>query len=141
MNQTLVFFSNLVKVFLFPFVKRQMLKISACTVILNPEKKNETRNSYCWSNCNFVTCLHPAVTYAAAEHQGRLFWIICKWPKLLTKAGCLQLIQNSAICCWVASMLHLNQNANCELQNQICTRTRTLEKVIYKVIQSSLNDT
>ena len=39
---------------------------------------------------------HPAVTYAAAQHQGRLFWITCKWLKLLKKAGRLQLIQNSA---------------------------------------------
>ena len=40
--------------------------------------------------------LHSAVTYAAAKHQGHLFWITCKWLKLLRKAGCLQLIQNSA---------------------------------------------
>ena len=40
---------------------------------------------------------NPAVTYdAAAQHQGRLFWIICNWLKLLKKAGRLQLIQNSA---------------------------------------------
>ena len=38
---------------------------------------------------------HPAVTYATAEHQGRLFWITCKRLKLLKKAGRLQLIQNS----------------------------------------------
>ena len=37
----------------------------------------------------------PAVTYAAAKHQGCLFWIICKWLKLLRKASCLQVIQNS----------------------------------------------
>ena len=37
-----------------------------------------------------------AVTYAAAEHQGRLFWITCKPLKLLRKASCLQVIQNSA---------------------------------------------
>ena len=40
--------------------------------------------------------LNPAVTYAAAEHQGPLFWISCKRLKLLRKAGSLQLIQNSA---------------------------------------------
>ena len=39
---------------------------------------------------------NPAVTYAAAEHQGCLFWITCKWLKLLRKASCLQVIQNSA---------------------------------------------
>ena len=38
---------------------------------------------------------NPAVTYAAAEHQEHLFWITCKRLKLLRKAGCLQLIQNS----------------------------------------------
>ena len=37
---------------------------------------------------------YPAVTYAAAEHQGRLFWITCKWLKLLRKASRLQVIQN-----------------------------------------------
>ena len=30
-----------------------------------------------------------------SQHQGRLFWITCNRPKLLRKAGCLQLIQNS----------------------------------------------
>ena len=38
---------------------------------------------------------HPAVTYAAFEHQRRLFWITCNRLKLLKKAGWLQLIQNS----------------------------------------------
>ena len=38
---------------------------------------------------------YPAVTYAAAEHQGRLFWITCKRLKLLRKASHLQVIQNS----------------------------------------------
>ena len=38
---------------------------------------------------------YPAVTYAAFQHQGGLFWITCKRPKLLRKAGRLQLIQNS----------------------------------------------
>ena len=38
---------------------------------------------------------YPAVTYAAFQHQGYLFWITCKRPKLLRKAGRLQLIQNS----------------------------------------------
>ena len=38
---------------------------------------------------------NPAVTYAAFQHQGRLFWITCNRPKLLRKAGRLQLIQNS----------------------------------------------
>ena len=39
---------------------------------------------------------NPAVTYATAEHQGRLFWITCKRLKLLRKASHLQVIQNSA---------------------------------------------
>ena len=39
---------------------------------------------------------NPAVTYAATQHQGRLFWITYKWLKLLRKASCLQVIQNSA---------------------------------------------
>ena len=30
---------------------------------------------------------YPAVTYAASQHQGRLFWITCKRLKLLRKAG------------------------------------------------------
>ena len=42
-----------------------------------------------------LTPPNPAVTYAAFQYQGRLFWITCKRPKLLRKAGCLQLIQNS----------------------------------------------
>ena len=40
--------------------------------------------------------LYPAVKYASAQHQGRLFWITCKRLKLLRKASCLQLIQNIA---------------------------------------------
>ena len=43
-------------------------------------------------NINYM--LNPAVTYATSEHQGRLFWITCKRPKLLRIAGRLQLIQN-----------------------------------------------
>ena len=39
--------------------------------------------------------INPAVTYAAAEHQGRLFWITCKRLKLLRKTSHLQVIQNS----------------------------------------------
>ena len=38
---------------------------------------------------------YPAVTYATFQHQGCLFWITCNRPKLLRKAGRLQLIQNS----------------------------------------------
>ena len=39
---------------------------------------------------------NPAVTYADAEHQGHLFWITCKWLKLLRKASHLQVFRNSA---------------------------------------------
>ena len=39
---------------------------------------------------------NPAVTHAAIEHQGHLFWITCKPLKLLRKASHLQVIQNSA---------------------------------------------
>ena len=39
---------------------------------------------------------YPAVTYAASQHQGRLFWIVCKWPAFLSSFSRLQLIQNSA---------------------------------------------
>ena len=47
--------------------------------------------------CIRVRCSdQPAVTYAASQHQGRLFWITCKWLKLLKKAGRLQLFQTSA---------------------------------------------
>ena len=49
--------------------------------------------SYFWGYILF-SC-YPAVTYAAAKLQGRLFWITFKWFKLLRKAGHLQLIQNS----------------------------------------------
>ena len=35
---------------------------------------------------------HPAVTYVAVEHQGHLFWITCKWLKLLRKSSRLQVI-------------------------------------------------
>ena len=41
------------------------------------------------------TYRNPAVTYVAAQHKGCLFWITCKWLKLLRKADCLQLIQKS----------------------------------------------
>ena len=40
------------------------------------------------------TFLNPAVTYAAFEYQGRLFWITCRRLKLLRKASRLQMIQN-----------------------------------------------
>ena len=43
-----------------------------------------------------IAFFNPAVTYAAAQHQGRLFWITFKRLKLLRKVGRLQLIQNSA---------------------------------------------
>ena len=46
--------------------------------------------------CQIIVQYHPAITYATAEHQGRLFWITCKGLKLLRKAGCLELIQNLA---------------------------------------------
>ena len=39
---------------------------------------------------------NPAVTYATSQHQGHLFWIVCKRPGLLTFFSRLQLIQNSA---------------------------------------------
>ena len=48
-----------------------------------------------WSKSD-STSVYPAVTYAAAENQGRLFSITCKWLKLLRKTGRLQLIQNWA---------------------------------------------
>ena len=44
----------------------------------------------------FLKSSNPAVTYAAAEHQGCLFWITCKQLKLLRKASCLQVIENLA---------------------------------------------
>ena len=39
--------------------------------------------------------IYPAVTYAATQHQGRLFWITCKRLNILREASCLQVIQNS----------------------------------------------
>ena len=45
---------------------------------------------------------YPAVTYAAAEHQGRLFWITCKWLNLLSDS------KFTALCCSAASMWHSN---------------------------------
>ena len=47
--------------------------------------------------CPRLRPCNPAVTYAAFQHQGRLFWITCKRLKLLKKAGRLQLIQNSTL--------------------------------------------
>ena len=44
---------------------------------------------------------NPAVTYAAAEHQGLLFWI--KRLKLLRKANRLQVIQNKRPWCSAAA--------------------------------------
>ena len=41
------------------------------------------------------TVWYPAVTYAAAEHQGRLFWITCKW----LKAICTSDSKFSVLCC------------------------------------------
>ena len=63
--------------------------------------------SVCYNHHQFIWMVnttrrlwYPAVTYAAFQHQGRLFWITCNRPKLLRKAGCLQLIQNSALSMW-----------------------------------------
>ena len=39
---------------------------------------------------------YPAVTYATSQHQGRLFWIVCKQPAFLSSFSRLKLIQNSA---------------------------------------------
>ena len=39
---------------------------------------------------------YPAVTYAASQHQGHLFWIVCMRPAFLRSFSRLQLIQNSA---------------------------------------------
>ena len=39
---------------------------------------------------------HPAVTYAASQHQGRLFWIVCKRPAFLSCFSRLKTIQNLA---------------------------------------------
>ena len=47
-----------------------------------------------WCN-NVIKEKKPAVTYAAAKRQGCLFWISCKWLKLMRKASCLQVIKNS----------------------------------------------
>ena len=49
---------------------------------------------------------YPAVTYAAAEHQGHSFWITCKRLKLLRKASDSKL---SACYCSAPSMWHLNE--------------------------------
>ena len=44
---------------------------------------------------------YPAVTYAAAEHQGHLFWITCKRLKLYTEKSWLPTTNSkfSTICC------------------------------------------
>ena len=49
-----------------------------------------------WNLGGFTFISYPAVTYAAAEHQGHLFWITCKRLKLLRKANRLWVIQNLA---------------------------------------------
>ena len=75
---------------------------------------------------HFMHCismyLHPTVTYAAAEHQGRLFWITCKQLKLLRKASRLQVIQNS-----VPSVVWRCQCDNrIRLKNKISLKTNQL---------------
>ena len=65
-------------------------------------------NSFCGKYSIYaVKNCHPAVTYAAAKHQGLLFWT-CKRLKLQRKTGHLQLIQNSAPSVAAPSMLHPN---------------------------------
>ena len=60
---------------------------------------------------NFKICQYPAVTYAAAEHQGHLFWNTCKRLRLLRKAIHLQVIQIS-----VPSVVRRHQ---CDIQMKI----------------------
>ena len=52
---------------------------------------------------------YPAVTYATSQHQGRLFWIVCKRPAFLSSFSCLKLIQNSAPSGWDAAVWHSNR--------------------------------
>ena len=74
-------------------------------------KKCENKLSYFW---------YPAVTYAAFQHQGRLFWITCKRPKLLRKAGRLQLIQNST--------------PSVALMRQCCIRIQEIYNFLWRLI-------
>ena len=54
------------------------------------------RKALKWKKLQLIEDVHPAVTYAASQHQGRLFWIVCKRPSFLSSFSRLQLIQNSA---------------------------------------------
>ena len=69
------------------------------------------------ADCQRMCCLRlrfnlsdPALTYAAAKHQGRLFWITCKQLKLLRKAreSLTSDSKFSALCCSATSMWHPN---------------------------------
>ena len=79
---------------------------------------------YYWLNLQKLGILvfqgNPAVTYAAAQHQGRLFWITCKRLKVLRKTGRLQLIQNSA--------------PSVAGRRQCCIRISTLTKLITSIL-------
>ena len=53
---------------------------------------------------------NPAVSYAAAEHQGCLFWINCKPLNYWETWSLTTESKFSAICCWAASILHPNRS-------------------------------
>ena len=77
--------------------------------------------------------IYPAVTYAASQHQGRLFLIVCKRPALHSFFSLLQLIQNSAPS--VAGMRQCDiRNA---LTNLFCIRERTDESDYIEIIKNA----
>ena len=63
--------------------------VSFCTINVTFSRKTNFANGFAT-----LKILYPAVTYAAAQHKGHLFWITCQWLKLLRKASHLQVIQN-----------------------------------------------
>ena len=68
--------------------------------------------------------MNPAVTYAASQPQGRLFWIVFKRPAFLSSFSCLQLIQNSA-----PSVAGMRQ---CDIRIDLIIKVRRLEHLLCK---------
>jgi hypothetical protein len=66
--------------------------------------------------------INPAVTYAASQHQGRLFWIVCKRPAFLSSFSRLKLIQNSA-----PSVAGMRQ---CDIRMSQCTKYACLGRAV-----------
>ena len=91
--------------FFLKFVSRDKIRkgdeISESIFITKRSPKNTVHNL---STLNFTAYpsvfnkqnYNPAVIYAASQHQGRFFWIVCKRPAFLIYFSQFQLIQNLA---------------------------------------------